>query len=167
MIFSATKNTLLSTALLSTIAMPHYSTGAMTGSSIQPIIQQQYDRINAAFIRKDIQAATANFTADYISINTKGEKQNLAEFRQQYTDLFNRIKLDITTNKTTIKKIALVSQGVDVSIEQHTEAKVLGNKVVIRQTSRNFWLKTPQGWRLQQSKILTNQTTFNGKTFKG
>jgi ketosteroid isomerase-like protein len=167
MIFSLTRNTVLATTIFSSALISFPSVQAKTQTSIQPIIQERYDRINAAFIRKDINAATADFTPDFVNITPDGEKQNLAQFRKHYSDLFSRFNIKMTANKTTIKEIAIKPTGAEVTIAQRTEAKVLGNKLEIDQTSRNFWLKTAQGWRLQQSRILTNQTTFNGKTFKG
>ena len=141
---------------------------AETKSTIQPIIQTSYDRINAAFVRKDIKAATAYFTPDYTSINEKGETQTLAEFRTHYDNLFTRFNISLTSNKTTIKSLTIKPEGIDVAISQRTEGTIAGfNKIIINQTSTNTWLKTPQGWRLKQSKILTNKTTFNGKTFDG
>ncbi len=140
---------------------------ADTNSKVQPIIQTNYNQINAAFIRKDIKGATALFTADYISINPEGEKQTLTEFREHYNNLFTRFNIQLTSNKATIKNIDTNTGGLDVAIEQKTEGTIAGfNKIVINQTSRDSWLKTPQGWRLKQSKILTSQTTFNGQTFK-
>ena len=141
---------------------------AEINSKLQPTIQTNYDRINAAFIRKDIKGATALFTPDYVSISPEGEKQTLSEFRKHYDNLFNRFNIKLTSNRTTIKNIDLNSNSADVAIEQKTEGTIAGfNKIVINQTSRNLWVKTPQGWRLKESKILTNQTTFNGQTFKG
>jgi ketosteroid isomerase-like protein len=168
MIFSSTKNTILSAILMSVTIVTIQPGNAGTDSKIQPIIQTSYDRINAAFLRKDIQGATALFAPDYVSISPEGEKKTLAEFREHYNNLFTRFNIKLTSNKTTIKNIDLNSTGVDVAIEQKTEGTIAGfNKIVINQTSRNLWLKTPQGWRLKESKILTNKTTFNGKTFNG
>jgi ketosteroid isomerase-like protein len=166
--FSSTINTILSTALMSVAIVTILPAYAENSSKIQPTIQTNYDRINAAFMRKDIKGATALFTPDYVSISPEGEKQTLSEFRNHYDNLFNRFNIKLTSNQTTIKNIALNSNGADVAIEQKTEGTIAGfNKIVINQTSRNLWLKTPQGWRLKESKILTNETTFNGQTFKG
>ena len=141
---------------------------ADVNSKVQPIIQTNYNQINAAFIRKDIKGATALFTTDYISINPEGEQQTLTEFREHYNNLFTRFNIQLTSNKATIKTIDTNTGGLDVAIEQKTEGTIAGfNKIVINQTSRDSWLKTPQGWRLKRSKILTSQTTFNGQTFKG
>jgi ketosteroid isomerase-like protein len=168
MIFSSTINTVLSMALMSVAIVTIAPAQAEINSKIQPTIQTNYDRINAAFIRKDIKGATALFTPDYVSISPEGEKQTLSEFRQHYDNLFNRFNIKLTSNQTTIKNIDLNSNSADVAIEQKTEGTIAGfNKIVINQTSRNLWLKTSQGWRLKESKILTNQTTFNGQTFKG
>jgi ketosteroid isomerase-like protein len=168
MIFSSTRNTLLSTALIAVAIVTTLPVCAENNAKIQPTIQTNYDRINAAFLRKDIQGATALFAPDYVSISPEGQKQTLAEFREHYDNLFNRFNIKLTSNKTTIKNIDVNSTGVNVAIEQKTEGTVAGfNKIVINQTSSNLWLKTPQGWRLKESKILTSQTTFNGQTFKG
>jgi hypothetical protein len=168
MIFLSAKNTTLVTVLMSVAIMTIQPGYAESNAKIQPAIQTNYDRINAAFLRKDIKEATALFTTDYVSISPEGKKQTLSEFREHYDNLFNRFNIKLTSNKTTIKNIDIKANGIDVAIEQKTEGTVAGfNKIVINQTSRNLWLKTPQGWRLKESKILTNKTMFNGQTFNG
>ncbi len=168
MMFCPDKRALLSSAVISVAIVTLQPAYAETNAKIQAIVQTNYNQINAAFVRKDIKGATAYFTPDYVSISPEGEKQTLAEFRNHYDNLFNRFKIQLTSNKTTIKTIEIDANEIDVAIEQKTEGTVAGsNKIVINQTSRNLWLKTPQGWRLKQSKILNSQTTFNGKTFKG
>jgi ketosteroid isomerase-like protein len=168
MVFFSTKNAFLSTALISVAIVTIAPVSAESNPKIQPTIQTNYDRINAAFVRKDIKGATALFTPDYVSISPEGKQQTLAEFREHYDNLFNRFNIKLTSNQTTIKNIDVNATGIDVAIEQKTEGTVAGfNKIIINQTSRNLWLKTPQGWRLKESKILTSQTTFNGQTFKG
>jgi Domain of unknown function (DUF4440) len=167
MTFSLFKRAIIPTALISVSIVTIIPASAEINAKIQPVIQTNYNQINAAFVRKDIIGATALFTPDYVSINPEGEKQTLAEFREHYNNLFTRFNIKLTSNKATIKNIDVNANGIDVAIEQKTEGTIAGfNKIVIDQTSRDSWLKTPQGWRLKQSKILTSQTTFNGKTFK-
>jgi ketosteroid isomerase-like protein len=166
MMFSSTKNTLCSIALFSVAVATLQPAYAVNTSALLPIIQGNYDRINAAFIRKDVQGATAYFTPDYVSINKKGEKQNLEEFRSHYDTVLNRFNIKLTSNKATIKNISVTANGIDVSMGQHTEGTMIGgNKIVIDQTSKDFWAKTAQGWKLKQTRILTSQTKFNGKVF--
>jgi ketosteroid isomerase-like protein len=168
MTFFLTKITSASTVLMSVAIVTFQPAFAETKAKIQPIIQTNYNNINAAFLSKDIKRATAYFTNDYVSINPKGERQNLEEFRTHYNNLFTRFNISLTSNKATIKKIAIDGDGIDVEIEQRTEGTIAKiNKIAIYQTSVDRWMKTPQGWRLKQSKIETNQTTFNGKTFDG
>ncbi len=168
MIFSASKRTILSIVFMSVAIVTIGPGHAEINAKIQPTIQTNYNQINAAFVRRDIKGATALFTTDYVSINPEGEKQNLTEFREHYNNLFTRFNIKLTSNKATIKNIDVNASGVDVAIEQKTEGTVAGfNKIVIDRTSRDSWLKTPQGWRLKESKILTSKTTFNGQTFKG
>jgi SnoaL-like domain len=167
MSFLFAKNSLISTAMLSIAIAAIAPAQADSNSKIQPQIQTNYNQINAAFIRRDIKGATALFTPDYVSINPEGEKQTLAQFREHYNNLFSRFNIKLTSNKATIKTLDVNAGNLDVAIEQKTEGTIAGfNKIIINQTSRDSWLKTPQGWRLKQSKILTSQTTFNGKTFK-
>ena len=166
--FFNSKNVILSTAWISVAIVTVLPAFAEINPKVQPVIQTNYNQINAAFIRKDIKGATALFTPDYMLINPEGKKQTLAEFREHYDNLFTRFNIKLTSNKATIKNIDVNASGIDVAIEQKTEGTIAGfNKIVINQTSRDLWLKTPQGWRLKQSKVLTSQTTFNGQTFKG
>jgi|GEM_PF-4150870 len=166
--FFNSKNVILSTAWISVTIVTVAPVFAEINAKVQPVIQTNYNQINAAFIRQDIKGATALFTPDYTLINPEGEKQTLAEFREHYGNLFTRFNVKLISNKATIKNIDVNASGIDVAIEQKTEGTIAGfNKIVINQTSRDLWLKTPQGWRLKQSKILTSQITFNGQTFKG
>jgi ketosteroid isomerase-like protein len=168
MTFFPTKSASVSIVLMSVAIGTLQPAFAETKSKIQSIVQTNYNNINAAFLSKDIKRATAYFTIDYVSINPKGERQNLEEFRTHYNNLFTRFNIDLTSNKATIKKIAIDADGINVEIEQRTEGTIAKtNKIAIYQTSIDRWMKTPQGWRLKQSKIETNQTTFNGKTFNG
>lgn len=164
--FSSTKNTLCSLALCSVAIATLQPAYAESKAALLPIIQGNYDRINAAFVRKDIKGATAYFTPDYVGINKKGEKQNLSEFSSHYNTILNRFNIKLTSNKATIKDISIDGNGINVAIGQYTEGTMIGgNKIVISQSSKDLWTKTPQGWRLKQSKILTSQTKFNGKVF--
>ena len=166
MMFPSTKNTLRSLALFSVAIATLQPAYAESKASLQPVIQASYNQINAAFIRKDVKGATAFFTPDYVSINKKGEKQNIQEFRSHYDNVLNRFNIKLTSNKATIKSISANGNGIDVAIGQHTEGTMIGgNKIVIDQSSKDFWIKTAQGWRLKQSRILTSQTKFNGKVF--
>lgn len=166
--FSFPKRTVLSTVLMSVAIATISPAYAETSAKIQPTIQTNYNQINAAFVRRDIKSATALFTPDYVNTDSEGKKQTLAEFREHYKNLFTRFNIKLTSNKATIKNINVNPSGIDVAIEQKTEGTVAGfNKIIINQTSRDSWLKTPQGWRLKESKILTSKTTFNGQTFKG
>ncbi|MCY7366998.1 MAG: nuclear transport factor 2 family protein [Chamaesiphon sp.] len=168
MTFSFPKYPILSTVLMSVAIVTIQPGYAENSAKIQPTIQTNYNQINAAFVRRDITGATALFTPDYVNTNTDGKKQTLAEFREHYNNLFTRFNIKLTSNKATIKNIDVKASGIDVAIKQKTEGTVAGfNKIIINQTSRDSWLKTPQGWRLKESKILTSKTTFNGQTFKG
>jgi ketosteroid isomerase-like protein len=169
MISFSSRQVLVATAIASVTLIGVVSVQADTNSTkVRSIVQGNYDKINAAFIKQDLDTVTSYFTPDYISINDKGERQNVQEFRSYYSNLFKRMKIDITSNKTTIKSIAIDSKGAQVSTEQLTEGKLIGNnKIAIRQTSQSLWTNTPQGWRMKESKVLTNKTTFNGKVFKG
>ena len=142
MSFSFTKNSPIATVILSVAIVAIAPAHADTNSKVQPLIQTNYNQINAAFIRRDIQGATALFTPDYVSINPEGERQNLAEFREHYSNLFTRFNIKLTSNKATIKTIAVNASGLDVAIEQKTEGTIAGfNKIIINQTSRDSWLK--------------------------
>ena len=166
--FTFPKYPILSTVLMSVAIATIQPGHAEINAKIQPTIQTNYNQINAAFVRRDIKGATAFFTPDYVNTDPDGKKQTLAEFREHYNNLFTRFNIKLTSNKATIKNIDVNPIGIDVAIEQKTEGTVAGfNKIIINQTSRDSWLKTPQGWRLKESKILTSKTTFNGQTFKG
>jgi ketosteroid isomerase-like protein len=165
MVFFSSRQAIVAAALISVTAIGIPMVSAKTSNTnARASVQSTYNKINAAFSKKDITTATSYFTPDYVSINAKGERTDLAGFRQYYTSLFGRFNIDLTANKTTIKQFAVKDNGAEVFTEQYTEGKVaLINKVIIYQTARSIWKNTPEGWRLKESKILSNRTTFNGK----
>ena len=75
MTFSLAKSVSVSTVLVSVAIVTFQPAFAETKTKIQPIIQTNYNNINAAFLSKDIKRATAYFTPDYVSISPKGERQ--------------------------------------------------------------------------------------------
>lgn len=150
MILFTTRNLPISAILLSFAIVTTSPAHADNDSKIQLAIQTNYDLITAAFVRRDIKGATALFTSDYLNVSPEGKKQPLAEFREHYNNLFTRFKVKLTSNQATIVTMDSNVNGIDVAMEQKTEGTIFGfNKIVINQTSRDSWVKTPQGWRLK------------------
>ena len=93
MIFSFNKNLLLSTIVASVSIATISPAYAETNVKAKAMVQTNYDKINAAFVRKDIKGATSLFTQDYVSISPEGTKQTLEEFQTHYDNLFNRFNI--------------------------------------------------------------------------
>ena len=164
MLFPLARNTVLAT-VIGSVTIATIQPAFADNSAVRSTIQRNYNQINSAFIRQDLNGATAYFTSDFESINAKGERESLSEFKEKYNSLFKRFNIKLTSSKTTIKSISVKPGSANVAISQRTEGKVAGSfKIIISQTSNDTWVKTPEGWRLQTGKILTSKATVNGRT---
>jgi ketosteroid isomerase-like protein len=124
-------------------------------------IQSNYNKIAAAFARKDVQTATSYFTDDYVSTGAKGNTRSAAELRDYYTPLLRQVKINSST--ITIKSFTAQGNQVQVVAKQRSNMSFGSNKIVAESTFRDTWVKTASGWRIQQNQVLSESNTLNGK----
>jgi ketosteroid isomerase-like protein len=124
-------------------------------------IQSNYNKIAAAFARKDVQTATSYCTDDYVSTGAKGNTRSAAELRDYYTPLLRQVKVNSST--ITIKSFTAQGNQVQVVAKQRSNMSFGSNKIVAESTFRDTWVKTAAGWRIQQNTIISESNTLNGK----
>jgi predicted SnoaL-like aldol condensation-catalyzing enzyme len=124
-------------------------------------IQANYNRIAAAFARKDVKSATSYCTDDYVSTTTQGTTRSATELRDYYTPLLRQVK--VSSSKITIQSFTAQGNEVEVVAKQRSNMTFGSNKIVAESTFRDTWVKTASGWRIQRNTMLSENNTVNGK----
>jgi ketosteroid isomerase-like protein len=149
------------TVLSLAATVPALTATAIRFSTPRAEIQNNYNKIAAAFARKDLTGATSYFTADYVNIDDQGTQKSAAELREQYEPLLRRVK--VVKSRIAIQDFQAQGNRANALVKQRSDL-LWGNKKIVREdTFRDSWVKTGQGWRIQRSQTLTVNTTLDGQ----
>jgi hypothetical protein len=144
------------------ISIPAASVMAANQSNTKQEIQNSYNKIASAILRKDIKSATSFFTSDYVGIDNKGTQRNAGEMRQYYSSLIPA-PVKVVKNQIAIQDFSADSTSANVLVKQRSDLTFGKSKIVSQNTYKDLWVKTVQGWRLKQSQNTDSSTTINGK----
>jgi hypothetical protein len=145
------------TALVLTTAPALVSHAASPRSEIQGT----YSKIASAFARKDLNTATSYFTSDYAYTDSNGVNRSAADLRDYYAPLLRPV--NVTSSKISIQSFSPQNSQIQAVVKQTSNMSLGANKIVYETTSRDTWVKTSSGWRIQQSQVLSVNQTVNGK----
>lgn len=118
--------------------------------------------IDSALAHKDPAGATAPCAPGFVSINDKGERFTAAQVR---ADLAHSLHNAATVRSDTdITGITLTPAGANAAVMQRMNVATRYNVLFVRRLARTTlnqsrletWTKTAQGWRLTQSRTLSN-----------
>jgi ketosteroid isomerase-like protein len=139
------------------------STPALVAQAASPKaeIQGTYNKIAAAFARKDINAATSYFTDDYVNTSAQGTTRTAAELRDYYKPLLRPVK--VNSSRISIQSFSADGNQAQVVAKQISKMTLGSKKVVSESTSRDTWVRTSAGWRIQQSTELSVNNTIDGQ----
>jgi CRISPR/Cas system-associated exonuclease Cas4 (RecB family) len=124
-------------------------------------IQGTYSKIASAFARKDLNTATSYFTSDYAYIDSQGVNRSAADLRDYYAPLLRPV--NVTSSKISIQSFSPQNSQIEAVVKQTSNMRLGANKIVYETTSRDTWVKTSAGWRIQQSQVLSVNQTVNGR----
>jgi hypothetical protein len=124
-------------------------------------IQGTYSKIASAFAKKDLDTATSYFTADYAYTDTQGVNRSASDLRDYYAPLLRPV--NVTSSKISIQSFNAQNSQAQAVVKQTSNMSLGANKIVYETTSRDTWVKTSAGWRIQQSQVLSVNQTVNGR----
>jgi CRISPR/Cas system-associated exonuclease Cas4 (RecB family) len=124
-------------------------------------IQGTYSKIANAFARKDLNTATSYFTSDYAYTDKEGVNRSAADLRDYYAPLLRPV--NVTSSKISIQSFNAQNSQIEAVVKQTSNMSLGANKIVYETTSRDTWVKTAVGWRIQQSQVLSVNQTVNGR----
>lgn len=124
-------------------------------------IQAIYSKIDAALARKDIDTALDYDADDCEFYNRRGKLEDAGGGRQELEDLVE--KVDTVRVTTKILSFTGTSAEATVTVKNHTVAgasnSITGRaaKGIADQVSRDYWVKTDDGWRRKRSRLLQSK----------
>jgi ketosteroid isomerase-like protein len=132
-------------------------------------IQQNYNAMNAAMAKKDINATMSYFNPDFVQITQAGKQIRLAEMRSGLAEMTTQMKGFQAT--TVVSKVTLDGAGKTASATVRNTLKMTmvnpqtnkDARVVATEDSVDTWVKTTKGWRLKLSKTSKTTQTIDGK----
>jgi hypothetical protein len=124
-------------------------------------IQGTYSKIASAFARKDLNTATSYFTADYAYTDAQGVNRSASDLRDYYAPLLRPV--NVTSSRISIQQFSPQNSQIQAVVKQTSNMSLGANKIVYETTSRDTWVKTSAGWRIQQSQVLSVNQTVNGR----
>ena len=139
------------------------SEAAAVPLAAQSAISAAYTQINTAFTHHDLNQFMAYFMPDYTVVDEKGATYNKEQTRKQYGD---QLKQVVTMeSRFKVQNFVAVPGGVQAEMKLHTQG--IGEKRVMFMKFkgtyaddlwvRDFWVQTPQGWRVKSRKTLADK----------
>lgn len=134
---------------------------ACAGEDQRAKIADAYRAIDEAVRHRDADAMVAALTPDFVQIQPGGTTRTLAELRDAAARQFHPANLRVYPEQdTNVRAIAIsgdhaTARGTQQALVGLVDAA--GNAVAAREdaTFEDRWVRTPAGWRLQRSHVLT------------
>jgi|GEM_PF-2665006 len=129
----------------------------------QPAFQALYDREDMANANKDANALLSSFSPDYVAFDARGEEHHYDQVRDGMLKLFAKYKS--IRVKTVVQSVKLAQNSATVVARAHNILVHDGDspgqevKVTSDETDRDFWIRTPSGWKLKQERVLSLHST--------
>jgi hypothetical protein len=142
-----------------------------TAAEVRRMIQANYNREAAAFMRKDATGLLANYAPDYVATQKSGKKLTLDDIRPVLPDMFAAMS-DIKDARA-IKKFVFKDSHAIVTVTDRAESKLKNPKtrknvrLVMVETRRDVWVKLGANWKIKTSRTLSKKQTVNGKPLRG
>ncbi len=147
------------------LTLPTAAARADAAGEARKAIRAQYQRINAAIEKQDVDAIARLLTPDF-RLTGGGDTVNRAEYKTMVKQGFQTV-YDMKAS-TAIESFTLQgNQAIVVTRQiQSGKARVTNapqnRAVTVVMKLRDTWAKTPQGWLLRRSEGLSSQSTVDG-----
>ena len=155
--------------LLLLLQPAHAAQGETPQTQARAAIQANYNAIDAAFEHRELDRAYTFFAPQYVSIDRSGKRTGKTEAREYNANLLKKVKT--LKAQTQVTACVLSKGGAEVTTHQTAKITAEARILFVRKTvhvqtqshTRDFWVQTPQGWRITESRILSDQSAVDGK----
>lgn len=130
-------------------------------------IRAEYAKTVQYMKQKNLEGLLRQMTPDFLYKTPKGEVMNKQTVEMAMREQFRLMK-SVQKRTTTIKKMEFKGNTVLVTTEEElafTFADAQGklHKAYTKATTRDTWVKTPQGWKVKMTESLAETTYIDGK----
>jgi len=151
------------------IAVSVYAAGDST-AAVRKSIQGDYNKSAHAFAHKDVDGAVGMYDPDCSIYLQNGDAADMMSVRDVLGRMFEVFQKESET--TSIKSCTVsTKEGVESAKTMVADVKSAvvftpqGQRLAIRDiiTRRDYWEKTDDGWKIKQSRIISDVGFVNGK----
>ncbi|GIV21118.1 MAG: hypothetical protein KatS3mg023_2869 [Armatimonadota bacterium] len=130
-------------------------------------IRAEYDKTVFYAKQKNVEGLLRQMAPDFLYRTKRGEILNKqmveAMMRAQYAQIKSVDKRTTRIQKMDIKgNTARVTTQEEIAVTI-VDAQGKPHKVVSRATTRDTWIRTPQGWKVKMTEVLDEETFIDGK----
>ena len=156
--------TLTASLLLGLCAAHIAVAGPVKVPTPQQELQAIYNKINAAAAQKDVDGVFDYNASDYVTTNTKGRTHDASDGRQELQDVMSAV--DMVQGTTSIKTFTGTATDAAVTVKDHyvfiasNQSTRRTIKFASDDVSRDYWVKTDDGWRRKRTRILSGKIAF-------
>ena len=143
---------------------------AESAAVVRKSIQGDYNKSAQAFAHKDVDGAVGMYDPDCSIYLQNGDAADMMSVRDVLGKMFEVFQKESET--TSIKSCAVsTKEGVESAKAMVADVKSAvvftpqGKRLAIRDviTRRDYWEKTDDGWKIKQSRIISDIGFVNGK----
>ncbi|MGQ9882265.1 MAG: nuclear transport factor 2 family protein [Armatimonadota bacterium] len=130
-------------------------------------IRAEYAKTVQYMKQKNLEGLLRQMTPDFLYKTPKGEVMNKQMVEMAMREQF-RLMRSVQKRTTTIKKMEFKGNTVLVTTEEElaftfADAQGKPHKAYTKATTRDTWVKTPQGWKVKMTESLSETTYIDGK----
>lgn len=157
---------LIALALVIFAASPTFARPAKPGGT-RPLLQNYYHEMDLGWAEHDLTKAFLYYSDDFEMTGSNGEVMDFGTRKAGISTLLDTARLIKSTTKIT--SVASQTGGFSATVQGYLFVNGVGAKtgqmvkIEVWTQSRDFWSKTPSGWRLMRSRLLSARAKFNGR----
>ncbi|HRF59982.1 MAG TPA: nuclear transport factor 2 family protein [Fimbriimonadaceae bacterium] len=150
------------------VALSGALSAALADATVKAAIEKEYARASAALMKRDVKRFMTITTPDikYYARSRQVLDRNALEtqYRKNFSlyrsvdNVAYRVKTVTVNGKTAT---AMTTSTLDVTLPGGTPKKPMKYRAIA--DTRNTWVKTPVGWRLQKIELLDDRITLDGR----
>jgi vacuolar-type H+-ATPase subunit B/Vma2 len=134
-------------------------------------IRAGYDRIVQYTKQKNVEGLLRMMTPDFMYRTRRGMVMSKQMVEMAMREHYARIQ-SVKKRTTSIRKMEFQGKTVRVTTAEEFVAIILDplgqpHEHVNRATTRDTWVKTPQGWKIKMTEILEEETFIDGRRQTG
>lgn len=143
------------------------SPSALADRRAEQQIRAEYDKTVRFTKQKNVDGLLRQMTPDFLYKTKEGQILNRQTVELLMRQDFARIQT-IHTRTTQIQRIQVTGNVAQVVTRERTvftatDPQGKPVKMDLRATTRDTWVKTPQGWRVKITEVLDEQRFMDGK----